>query len=115
MTEGAGFVDAVERGLLISSEGDALDAVAICGEHDTQRLLLTESNLGHEFFELSNGLAGAVMQKWMNYAMRVAFVLIDPEPYGPRVVELAREHSRHPSLRFFTSRQSAVDWLVNLS
>jgi hypothetical protein len=113
VAESGQYVDARALGLVIASERDGLDAVALCGEHDTQSLLLSEQSLAPEFFVLANGLAGAAMQKWMNYGLRVAFVVADPGVYGTRVVELAREHARHPQLRFFRDRDSVVNWLAS--
>ena len=60
---------------ILASEADALDLVAICGEHLAPRLLLHEENLHPDFFDLKTGLAGAAMLKWSNYQVKVAMVL----------------------------------------
>lgn len=105
------FVDAEALGLKLTSVQDAVDWVALCGQHGQQNLLASEGCLDDAFFDLRTGLAGEVLQKWMNYQLRVAMVVEDPRGYGPRVAELVREHATHPRLRFFPDRASAVAWL----
>ena len=74
-------------------------------------LLLTESDLAPEFFDLRSGLAGEALQKFTNYRVRVAIVVPDPGRYGPRVAELAFEHRRHNLIRFVASEAEALEWL----
>jgi Domain of unknown function (DUF4180) len=56
-------------------------------------------------------LAGELFQKFMNYRLRVAIVLPDPEPYGERFNELAYEHKSHSMIRFVRSKSEAEVWL----
>ena len=74
-------------------------------------MILTEKDLAKEFFDLSSGLLGELLQKFINYKLRVAFVVIDPEIYGERFSELAYEHRSHPMIRFVPSVDEAVTWL----
>ncbi|WP_198650539.1 DUF4180 domain-containing protein [Saccharospirillum mangrovi] len=74
-------------------------------------LLIDEANLPTEFFTLRSGLAGDIFQKFVNYQMALAVLVKDPSVYGDRVVELVREHQRHPLVRFFSDADSAKTWL----
>lgn len=74
-------------------------------------LLLTESDVSPEFFDLRTGLAGEAFQKFTNYELRVALVLGDYNAYGQRFRELAYEHTTHPLIRFFDSVDAARAWL----
>ena len=74
-------------------------------------LILTENDLGQEFFDLRSRLAGELFQKCMNYRLRVAIVVPDPAAYGERFSELAYEHSSHGMIRFVRSREEANIWL----
>lgn len=96
----------------IQSTDDISDALAASVEHGG--LVLDESQLSKDFFELKSGLAGEVLQKFVNYRTRLAVIVRDPAVYGGRFGELVYEHRTHPTVRFFTSEQSARAWLAQL-
>jgi uncharacterized protein DUF4180 len=110
MKEPHGILVAAVSGISIRSSEDIVDAIAAClGEGD---LLITEGDLGDEFFDLRSGLAGELFQKIMNYRLRLAIVLSNPETYGERFNELVYEHKSHGMIRFFQSEDEAKKWLL---
>lgn len=92
---------------------DIVDAISRGLEQGT--LLLDESNLCPEFFDLSSGLAGELFQKFVNYQTPLAIVLSDSKKHGDRFSELVLEHRRHPIVRFFASEPEAREWLAATS
>jgi hypothetical protein len=90
----------------VNDIGDALGAGMQGGG-----LLLDESQLGPDFFDLRTGLAGEVFQKFTNYRVRLAVVIADASAYGGRFSELAHEHRSHDVVRFFRTDQQARQWL----
>lgn len=74
-------------------------------------LILSEADLCPEFFDLRTGLAGELLQKFVNYGARLAIVLSDSKAYGERFSELVYEHRTHPAIRFFGSESDARQWL----
>jgi hypothetical protein len=74
-------------------------------------LVLTEADLCPEFFDLHTGLAGEVLQKFVNYRARLAIVLPNPRAHGERFNELVYEHRGHAAVRFFGSESDARQWL----
>ncbi|HWN99047.1 MAG TPA: DUF4180 domain-containing protein [Blastocatellia bacterium] len=109
MSEERKIVVASESGIAVRSFGDVSDALGACLGSDG--LILTENELAREFFDLRNGLAGELFQKFINYKLRVAIVLPDPNAYGERFSELAYEHASHSMIRFVCSRDEADAWL----
>ena len=109
MNEARRILVASDSGICIRSLGDISDAVQAC--MGSQGLILTENDLAPEFFDLSSGLAGELFQKFINYRLRVAIVLPDPEAYGERFGELAYEHASHSMIRFVRSADEAKAWL----
>ena len=103
------IVIAAEAGISIQSPGDIADAMGTC--IGSAALILTEEDLGQDFFNLRSGLAGEFFQKFTNYRVRVAIVLPNPEAYGERFSELAYEHATHPMIRFVRSTDEAQAWL----
>jgi hypothetical protein len=74
-------------------------------------LIVTEADLCPEFFDLRTGLAGELLQKFVNYRARLAIVLADSGAYGERFSELVYEHRGHAAVRFFGSESDARQWL----
>lgn len=104
-------VGPITRGpVQIRSVADIPDAITYGLENGG--LLLSESSLGPEFFKLRSGLAGEVMQKFVNYGIQLAIVVATPEDHGERFCELVREHQSHPTVRFFASEAEAREWLA---
>lgn len=100
---------AADLGIRLDEPGDALAAIG-SGEHG---LVFRVGDLHADFFDLSNGLAGEIFQKFVNYRQRAAFVLDEDHGLGDRVTELVRDHRRHPCIRFFTSVEAAEEWLAS--
>jgi hypothetical protein len=106
------FLIAAEAGIAIGSLSDIATALGAAFGH--RGLLLTESDLSPEFFDLKTGLAGELFQKFTNYRLRLVFVVADPQRYGDRFTELAREHRAHDAIRIVRTREAADDWIDSL-
>jgi hypothetical protein len=102
------LVVASERGISIRSRDDISDAV---GASLGRGLILSEADLGPDFFDLRTGLAGELMQKFVNYRVRVAIIVPLPDDHGERFAELAHEHATHPTVRFVRSLDEAMQWM----
>lgn len=62
-------------GILISDVPSALDLMAtIRYEADTDRMILPKAAIDERFFVLSSGLAGEILQKFVNYQVKLAIV-----------------------------------------
>ena len=109
MNEERKILTASDSGISIRSFADIPDALA--ASINAKGLILTEDDLAREFFDLRSGLAGELFQKFMNYKLRVALVVPDPEAYGERFSELAYEHSSHGMIRILRSKADAEAWL----
>src|SRR5262249_31486711 len=88
---------AADQGIRVRSRDDIGCAV---GASLGRALVLSESDLGLDFFDLRTGLAGELIQKLVNYRVRVAIVVPKPDAHGERFAELAHEHATHPTVRF---------------
>ena len=97
--------------LLLTADRHAVDLVGYCGEAETDAILLHGYNLPEAFFDLRTGLAGAVMQKFQNYGVRMAAVLEPGQMNSRRFREMAGESNRMGSIGFFVSREEALSWL----
>ena len=109
MNEERRILIASDSGIAIRSFSDISEALGAC--LGSAGLVLTENDLAPAFFDLRSGFAGELFQKFINYRLRVAIVLADPEAYGERFSELAYEHTSHSMIRFVRSKGEAKAWL----
>jgi PadR family transcriptional regulator, regulatory protein AphA len=98
---------------VIRNESDALDIAGTCGFNSAPRALIDAESLAREFFDLKTGLAGAVLQKFINYRIRVAAVIPEERIGNGRFYEMVKEANRGGDFRVFQDREKAIDWLVS--
>ena len=61
--------------IIISNAQDALDLLAMVRyDHSCDKIIMNKKNITEDFFQLKNGIAGEIMQKYMNYEMPIAIV-----------------------------------------
>jgi hypothetical protein len=90
------------EGPLLGSERDATDLVGEAYGAGAAWIAIPLSRLAPDFFDLKNGIAGAFIQKLVNYGFRVAFIG-DIAPATARSEALAafvRESNRGRHVRF---------------
>lgn len=63
-----------DQGPKISREADALDLIGALWGREVDWLVLPAARLGPDFLRLRTGLAGAVIQKFVTYRVRLAIV-----------------------------------------
>lgn len=96
---------------LIQAERDALDLVAACMEYDTNLLMIHAQALSEDFFKLKTGVAGKVLQKFINYRIKTAILIPDDIKLSGKFKELLAEANKGNEYRAFTSKQEAAQWL----
>lgn len=64
-----------DQGVLINNEQSALDFMArVLEETGCDRIIVNKAVVPEEFFDLSTGLAGRILQKFVDYNVKIAFV-----------------------------------------
>ena len=92
-------------GKLIASEADAVDIIGETYGTVTETVVIPVARLTPDFFRLGTGLAGAILQKFTNYQLRVAIVG-DISAYTEKSAPLrdfVRESNRGTQVRFVVS------------
>lgn len=97
---------------IIYNEQDILDLIVICGENDTNNVLIYESNFLPDFFDLKTTFAGTLFQKFANYRLRGAAVISFEKIKGERFKELIFECNKGNLFRFFEDKAAAEKWLA---
>jgi hypothetical protein len=102
------IASASDLGISLRSVKDLPDLLVASHEHGG--LILAEADMCPEFFDLRTGLAGEVLQKFVNYHAKIAIVVASRDAHGERFSELMYEHRTHPFVRFFVSDDEAKTW-----
>jgi hypothetical protein len=92
-------------GPVIASENDFLDHLGNASYSGADCIVVPVSRLSPDFFRLSTGLAGAILQKCSNYQMKIAIVG-DISQYTARsgpLRDFVYESNKHGSVRFLAS------------
>lgn len=71
---GVRVLEAQADGGPVTGERDAVDLIALGLEQDAAWVAVPAQRLGDEFFRLASRVAGEVIQKFVNYRMRLAVV-----------------------------------------
>jgi hypothetical protein len=107
------IVEGTQGTRLLQSPNDIVDIIGACFENHTRAVLLYAENLTENFFDLSSGDAGAILQKLRNYHMRAAIVApADEVRQSPMFREMAREESKSNDFRIFEDKIPAETWLT---
>jgi hypothetical protein len=91
---------------------DPADVVVACIESGARALLLDDGALPPAFFDLSTGVAGALVQRLTTYGVRMAAVVPDPSIHSRPFQDFAREAGTGRQFRFFPDREQAIAWLA---
>ena len=87
----------------------ALDVLAeVSYNQESDRLVLHRSNLSEGFFDLSTRLAGDVLQKFVNYQMKVAIVGDFSGNVSQSLREFISESNRGSHVCFLPDEESAL-------
>ena len=77
-------------------------------------MLILAQALADDFFQLRTGLAGSVLQKFVNYNIKVAVVLTDQQKVQGKFKEFITEANKGNRFRVFGSEEEAENWLAGL-
>lgn len=105
------FLECLPEAGLIRNEQDALDWLALCGENNTDRLMIYAANLTDDFYDLSSGVAGSILLKFAVYHLKVAAILTPELVNRGKFREMALETNRGQGFRIFYNREEAQAWL----
>ncbi|WP_437752137.1 DUF4180 domain-containing protein [Sorangium sp. So ce1389] len=109
---GVQFVEGAPGQAFMSSVRDVDRVIEACFSDRVGCALLYAANLTPAFFDLSSGEAGAMLQKLINYEIRLAVVCppgaVD---FSSRFGEVVAEERRGRHFGVFEAREAAVEWI----
>lgn len=96
----------------ISTGQDALDLISVTYEHDTDLVLIHADALSGDFFKLRSGVAGEILQKFVNYQRKAALIISSSDTVKGKARELLAETNKGNAFRTFGSMEEAESWLI---
>lgn len=101
-----------ESGVLLPDGQAALDSIAsVRYETGCDAVVFPKAALPEAFFQLSTGLAGEILQKFINYHMRVAFVGSFSDYASKNLNNFFYESNQGNSVFFFSNEDEALSRL----
>jgi len=110
----ASALECLPAGGVVSDEPSALDLIALCGEEQVDIVLLYSENLPVDFFDLKSGVAGRILLKFSNYAIRLAAIIPPEIASQGRFHEMVLETNRGNEFRVFSNRADAIGWIQKI-
>jgi len=95
----------------IAEVGDILDLIAEIGQHDCNAMIVNESSLNKDFFDLKTRFAGEILQKFSNYRVQLAITGNFSKYPGKSLRDFIRECNRGNQIFFVASIPEALDRL----
>ena len=71
---GSKIVEFCSEKTILNTAQDALDLMVLASEKDASKIILNENSIHPDFFKLKSGLAGEVLQKFVNYHVKLAII-----------------------------------------
>ena len=72
--EDTAIAEITDREFIVRSSQDALDVMGNADYQGARKIILHQRSIDQAFFDLRSGIAGDVLQKFVNYQMQLAIV-----------------------------------------
>jgi hypothetical protein len=102
------IAEVVTDAVIISSGQDVLDLIYAPELADVSSIILHQKNITPDFFILSTGIAGEVLQKFVNYRCRLAIVGDFAAIESKSLQDFIRESNKGKSVYFAENIAEAV-------
>lgn len=107
------IAEIVSDTLVIKTSEDGLDLLGNLYYQDFDKIVIQEKNITPDFFDLKNGMAGEILQKFSNYRVRLAIVG-DFTPYSSKSIkDFIYESNKKGQINFVNTTTKALSLLSN--
>ena len=111
-----GFAVAVIRSneLIITDTQSALDLIATVGHDDNcDRVAINKEAVIEDFFKLSTGIAGEILQKFVNYSKKIAIIGDFSKYTSQPLIDFIYECNQGNAVFFVPDEQTAIKKLAS--
>jgi len=98
---------------VINKTEDGLDLLGNLYFQGFDRIVIYEKNITPDFFDLKNGIAGEILQKFSTYRVRLAIVGDFSKYTGKSLTDFIYESNKGRHINFVASTEEAIIILSN--
>ncbi|AEA44564.1 DUF4180 domain-containing protein [Fluviicola taffensis] len=111
-TNGIQIAEITSDNYLIEKEEDGVDLLGNLYYQGFDRMIIYEKNINPTFFDLKNGMAGEMLQKFSNYRMRLVIVGDFSAYTGKSITDFMYESNQGKQVNFLKTLEEALDKLA---
>ena len=105
---GAKIAEVLSADTLIKTLEDGLDLLGNLYYQDFDKIVMQEHHITPEFFDLKNGLAGEILQKFSNFRVQLAVVGDFTSYPGKSIRDFIYESNKKGQINFVSSTAEAL-------
>ncbi len=98
--------------VVINNVEDAVDLLGNASYKGAYKIMLNDSQITPQFFDLSTGVAGEVLQKFSNYNVQLAIVGDFSKYSSKSLADFIRESNKGGKIVFVSSPEEAFERLT---
>lgn len=107
------IAELISEDTLINNIEDGLDLLGNLYYQDFDKIIIYDKNITPDFFDLKNGIAGEILQKFSNYRVRLAIVGDFSKYTSKSVNDFIYESNKGRQINFIASQSEAIKRLIN--
>jgi len=102
------IAELISDDIIIKTTQDGLDLLGNLYYQDFDKIIIHEKNITEDFFNLKNGIAGEILQKFSNYRIRLAIVGDFSQYSGKSIKDFIFESNKTGHINFVSSMSEAL-------
>lgn len=102
------IAEVIAEAIIITSAEEGLDLLGNLYYQDFAKIILHEKNITADFFDLKNGLAGEILQKFSNYRVQLAIVGDFSQCLSKSIKDFMYESNKARHINFVYSIEEAL-------
>lgn len=106
-----GIAEIIANGIVINYAQDGVDLIGNAYFQGFDKVVLHKENVSPDFFDLSTGMAGEILQKFSNYRMRLVIVGDFTGYTSKSLGDFICESNKGMLVNFLASKTEAIDRL----
>ena len=103
------IAEVVSEELIIKTSEDGLELLGNIYYQGFDKLIIYAKNISPDFFDLKNGMAGEILQKFSNYRVRLAIVGDFSKYTSKSVNDFIFESNKGKQINFVGSQSEAIN------
>lgn len=105
------IAEVVSEEIVIGNTEDGLELLGNLYYQGFDRIIIDEKNITVDFFELKNGIAGEILQKFSTYRVRLAIVGNFSKYKSKSLTDFIFESNKGGHINFVSSKTAALEIL----